>query len=290
MTTQETCWPDGKRIAVAVGVLFETWAEGKAPSYFPRTTTLKPGAVDHGGIRWAEYAGNEGVWRIIRILDLCTTPATFFCSARSAELHPEAVRQIVASGHHIAAHGYTQDEVLSAMATEQQQATIRKSLDILEKAAGKRPVGWVSAAYGWNEETVELLVKEGVQWHADALDSSLPRRQVTPSGSIMAFPWSDFADNRVLRSSPRNFFDAYKETFDYLHAHEPMGLIHIGFLSHFGGRPLMSAMLLKVLEYFHGFKDVWFVRHDDLVRWMVERKIEELPYRKRFLPNGMQGA
>ena len=61
MTTQETCWPDGKRIAVAVGVLFETWAEGKAPGYFPRTTTLKLGAVDHGGIRWAEYAG-----RIIR--------------------------------------------------------------------------------------------------------------------------------------------------------------------------------------------------------------------------------
>ena len=32
MTTQETCWQDGKRIAVAVGVLFETWAEGKVPS------------------------------------------------------------------------------------------------------------------------------------------------------------------------------------------------------------------------------------------------------------------
>jgi peptidoglycan/xylan/chitin deacetylase (PgdA/CDA1 family) len=282
MTMQGTYWPNGNRIAVVVGVLFEAWAEGKAPSYFPRTTTLKPGAVDHGGIRWAEYAGNEGVWRIIRILDLCKTPATFFCSARSAELYPEAIHRIVASGHHIAAHGYTQDEVLSAMTAEQQQATIRTSLDILEKAAGKRPVGWVSAAYGWNDETVALLVKEGVQWHADALDSSLPRRQVTPSGSIMAFPWSDFVDNRVLRSSPRDYYDAYKETFDYLYAHEPMGLIHIGFHSHFGGRPLMSAMLLKVLEYLHGFRDVWFVRHDDLVRWMVQRKIDELPYRSRF--------
>jgi peptidoglycan/xylan/chitin deacetylase (PgdA/CDA1 family) len=182
----------------------------------------------------------------------------------------------------VEAHGYTQDEVLSAMTAEQQQATIRKSLDVLEGATGKRPVGWVSAAYGWNDETVELLVKEGVQWHADALDSSLPRRQVTPSGSIMAFPWSDFVDNRVLRSSPRDYYDAYKETFDYLYAHEPMGLIHIGFHSHFGGRPLMSAMLLKVLEYLHGFKDVWFVRHDDLIRWMVEQKIDELPYRNRF--------
>jgi peptidoglycan/xylan/chitin deacetylase (PgdA/CDA1 family) len=282
MTMQELSWPNGKRIAVAVGVLFETWAEGKSPSYFPRTTTLKPGAVDYGGIRWAQYAGNEGVWRIMRILDQCRTPATIFCSARSAELYPEVVRQIVAAGHDIAGHGYTQDEVLSAMTTGQQQATIRKVLDILENATGKRPEGWATAVYGWNDETVDLLVKEGVQWHADALDISLPRRQVTPSGSIMAFPWSDFVDNRVLRSSPRNFYDAYKDTFDYLYNHEPMSLIHIGFHSHFGGRPLMSAMLLKVLEYFHRFKDVWFVRHDDLIRWMVEQNIDELPYPKRF--------
>jgi hypothetical protein len=40
-----------------------------------------------------------------------------------------------------------------------------------------------------------------------------------------------------------------------------------------------------VLEYFHGFKDVWFVRHDDLIRWMVEQKIDGLPYPKRFIPS-----
>jgi len=125
-------------------------------------------------------------------------------------------------------------------------------------------------------------VKEGVNWHADALDISLPRRQFTGSGSIMAFPWSDFVDNRVLRSSPRDFYDAYRETFDYLYANEPLGLIHIGFHSHFGGRPLMAAMLLKVLEYFAGFKEVWFAHHGDIVRWMVDRKIDDLSYAGRF--------
>jgi hypothetical protein len=46
MPTQQT-WPHGNRTAVLVSVLFETWREGHAPSYFPRTTPLKPGATIH---------------------------------------------------------------------------------------------------------------------------------------------------------------------------------------------------------------------------------------------------
>jgi hypothetical protein len=81
-----------------------------------------------------------------------------------------------------------------------------------------------------------------VRWYGDALDISLPGRQKTKSGDIIAFPWSDFVDNRVLRGQPRGFFQVYEDTFKYLLEDEPMGLIHVGFHSHFGGRPLMTAM------------------------------------------------
>ena len=33
-------WPGGKPIAVLVSILFETWSDGKGPSYFQRTTPL----------------------------------------------------------------------------------------------------------------------------------------------------------------------------------------------------------------------------------------------------------
>ena len=87
-----------------------------------------------------------------------------------------------------------------------------------------------------------------MRWYGDALDISLPRKQATASGDIVAFPWSDFVDNRVLRGQPRSYYDVYADTFEYLRAHEPMGLIHVGFHSHFGGRPLMTAMFDKLLE------------------------------------------
>src|SRR5262245_9444593 len=58
-------WPDGKRIAVAVTVMLETWSEGKAPPYGVQASPIKAGAVDLGGIAWGSYGAKVGVWRII---------------------------------------------------------------------------------------------------------------------------------------------------------------------------------------------------------------------------------
>src|SRR5690349_251632 len=82
-------------VAVAVTVMYETWAEGKAPNYSVQTTHLKPGTVDLAGRAWSTYGARVGVWRIIRTLDRLQVPATFFTNARCAELYPDTVKQIV---------------------------------------------------------------------------------------------------------------------------------------------------------------------------------------------------
>jgi len=61
-----------------------------------------------------------------------------------------------------------------------------------------------------------------------------------------------------------------------------MGLLHIGFHCHFGGRPMMSAMLRKVLGYLKGFPDVWFARHSEIAQWYDTQKIDDPSYAKRF--------
>jgi peptidoglycan/xylan/chitin deacetylase (PgdA/CDA1 family) len=282
MTATPISWPKGKRIAVLASVLLETWSDGKAPSYFTRTTALKPGVFDRPAHQWSQYGGEEGIWRLLAVLERCGVSATVFANARCAELYPAAIEAIVRSGHHIAAHGYAQDQFLLDMTPEQQRATIRNSLDILEKHVGKRPEGWATSVYGWDEHTVELLVQEGVRWHADALNTSLPHLQKAASGTIVALPWSDFVDNRVLRASPRDFYNVYKDTFDYLYEQEPLGLLQVGFHSHFGGRPLMSAMVDKIFRYFASFPDVWFTTHAEIVQWFVALQIDQIPPAQQF--------
>ncbi|HUK60591.1 MAG TPA: polysaccharide deacetylase family protein [Stellaceae bacterium] len=179
-------WPRGKRIAILVSVLLENWSEGRSPTYFPRTTPLKPGAIDHGGVEWSHYGGREGVWRLLRVLDRAHVRATVFANGRSVELYPEAARAALAAGHDLGGHSYAQDQYLSDLAPDAQQALIRRMLDIFEGATGKRPTGWVSNVYSATPETPGLLVREGVRWYADALDCSLPRLEKTPAGEIAA--------------------------------------------------------------------------------------------------------
>lgn len=282
MSKSSFSWPEGKRIAILVSVLLESWSEGKSPTYFTRTTPLVRGAVDYAGIQWSQYGGKEGIWRILRTLDRCNTRAAIFANARAAALYPEAIKQIARAGHLVEGHGYAQDQYFLEMTPEQQQATIRKTLDILEAASGSRPEGWATPVYGWDDHTFELLLREGVKWYADALDVSLPRRQATQRGTIIGLPWCEFVDNRVLRASPRDFYDVYKDTFDYLYAHEPGGLLHLAVHSHFGGRPLITAQFHKLLRYFAEFGDVWFPTHRELIRHFADQKLDEVPYSQRF--------
>ena len=98
----------------------------------------------------------------------------------------------------------------------------------------------------------------------------------------MAFPHSDYADHRVLRGNPRDWYDVYKDTFDYLYDAEPMGILHVAVHSHFGGRPLIAAQFAKILRYFAGFSDVWMPKHAELVDYLMAQGIGDLSYPTRF--------
>ena len=284
MISGATSWPNGKRIAVALTVMFETWPDGKWPPYSAQRWQPRPGTLDQQSITWGQYGGKAGIWRILRILDERGVPATFCTNARSVEVYPAAAAQVVRSGHDFAAHGYTQDEHLADMTPEQEHATIKRCIEVLEKNTGKRPEGWLSPILAWTEHTDDILAQEKMLWHGDANYTDLPRRVATRHGPLAHIPHSDYTDNRVLWLSPQDYHNVYKDTFDYLYAREPLSLMVMTAHCHFGGRPLMSAMLDKLLRYFAQFPDVWFARHSELARWALEGDADEITNAQRFFP------
>ena len=181
--TQHLTWPNSKKIAVSVTVMFETWSEGTAPTYSVQTTQLRPGTADHAGKAWSTYGGRVGVWRLIRMLDRLQIPGTFLTNARCVEEYPDAVKQIVTSGHDLAAHGYTQDQLLSYMTPDAQQKTIRHSVDLLESCGGQKITGWVSPVLAFTPETNGFLAQAGLTWTGDVTYVDLPIQIRTPHGS-----------------------------------------------------------------------------------------------------------
>ena len=80
--------------------------------------------------------------------------------------------------------------------------------------------------------------------------------------------WWDAGEGFV---GPGDFFQVYKNTFDYLYKNEPTGMINLTVHAHFGGRPLISAVVAEALKYMKGFSGVWFARHDEMARWVIDR-------------------
>ncbi len=266
---QDHHWKDGAKIAILATVMFETWSEGKGPGYAPMATPLKEGTEDRLGVSWGEYGGRTGIWRLMRLLAEFGVSATVCLSGRSAEVFPDAVKELKKRGHELAAHSYTQDTILPYLSPEEEREVIRKCRKVIEQTAGVRPVGWLSPRCTPTGHTAKFLAEEGFLWHGDYNDTDLPYALKTSKGTLVAIPHSDFTDNRVLRGSPRDFYQVYKDTLDFLYQSEPMGMINLTVHAHFSGRPLMSAMLAEVLRYMKGFPGVWFARHDEIARWVL---------------------
>lgn len=283
MAARDLSWPNGKRCAVALTVMFETWSAGKSPTYSVQATSLKPGTEDHAGKAWSTYGGRVGVWRILRTLERWGMPATFFTNAACAELYPEATKQIVKSGHELGGHAIYQDQLLAYLTPDEQRETIARSLDTLESVGGQRPTGWLSPVLAFTPDTVGLLAEAGLRWHADVTYLDLPHRIATEHGPIAGVPNSDFTDNRVLKSNARDLLDVYTTTFDYLHEHEPLSMLAMTLHCQFGGRPMVISVFDQIMRHISQYDDVWFARHSELGEWALEADVDEHTYADRYL-------
>lgn len=275
-------WPGGARMAVVMTCLMENWSGDKGPPFSVQTTSLKPGTHDRAAMTWGTYGGRNGVWRLLKILNENRTPSTFVANAHSLELAPDAAECMLKSGHEIAAHSYTQDALMAYLSPDEERALIEKCIGVFKKITGAPPKGWLSPVLAPSAHTEDLIAETGFLWYGDYNHIDLPFCVNTKKGEIVALPHSDFADHRVLRGNPRDWFDVYKDTFDYLYANEPTSYLNITVHCHFGGRPLMAAQVDRILKYIRGFSDIWLVRHDELAEWVKKNKIAEWTNDQRF--------
>ena len=80
----------------------------------------------------------------------------------------------MAAGHEIGMHGYTHENPI-AMTAEQEEAVMRKCVDLIEQVSGRRPTGYVAPWWEFSTITNELLLKLGIKY-----DHSLMHNDFTP--------------------------------------------------------------------------------------------------------------
>jgi len=172
-------WPDGARIALLFCVSWETWPDdlGTNASHqrsnrgrMPENAIYKR---DMGVVMDRRFGDKCGIWRILDMFDRENIKATFFLNGRTAEENVEAVKELVAKGHELAAQSYIHEYTVT-MDKEAERNTIQGSIDAFKKVAGVTPLGYLSPGVRPTPNTVELTSEMGFTWNSEGVDDDVP--------------------------------------------------------------------------------------------------------------------
>lgn len=113
---------------------------------------------------WGAYESRveKNTYRILDVLDEHNVKATFFILGWVAERCSELVRNIHASGHEVACHGYNH-RLIYDLTQKQFKEDVRKAKGILEDIISAPVIGYRAASYSIVKETLwalDILIEE----------------------------------------------------------------------------------------------------------------------------------
>ena len=136
---------------------------------------------------WHEYGMRVGVWRFFDLFQRLNIRPTLSINARVCEDYPRVAQQAKDDGWEFMGHSYEQGPIHKE---PDQAAMIARSMGILEKFTGKRPVGWLGPGLTQTYETPELLAAAGVKYIGDWVYDDEPTVIRTDKGPLVTLPYS----------------------------------------------------------------------------------------------------
>jgi len=275
-------WPGGKRLAVQIVLNYEAGGErtvvagDKGPETFGEFPSYGvPPKRDMTIESIFEYETRVAIWRILELYKRHSIRTTFFATAKTLEVNPDAAKAIVAAGHEICSHGYRWIEHYT-MTRAQERQSIEKAVALIQKITGERPVGWYCREP--SPSTIELIAEEGgFLYDSDVYNDDLPYYVNVKGKKFLLIPYTpdvnDFHYFSNRFSNSEEFYQYLKDSFDYMHEESKTNgkMMSIGTHVRISGRPGRTVAVDRFLNYAKQFNDVWFARRVDIAKWWLER-------------------
>ncbi len=267
-------WPGDAAIAMTVGVALEAFE-----LHSQVRTEGKPGELDLFSLSYAEYGTRVGVWRLLEVLEQEGVKASFSINGRVAADHPQAVRAVADAGHDLVAHGWVNDRLMAVASEADEREMIRRTLDAIEAAGGRRPTGWASPGNMSSARTTAILAEEGITWTGDDASDDVPFVEQVGDTRMAVLPKANIDANDLLqwvmpKNAPGIFADSFIATFDTLHDEGVRGRpawADIVLHCHMAGRPTFIPTLRTVLRHVRAADRVWWTLKSDLAAYTLEQ-------------------
>jgi peptidoglycan/xylan/chitin deacetylase (PgdA/CDA1 family) len=262
-------WPGGAR--VAVGLSFDLDNE---------TGSLRDGRTSPSLLSQGEYGSRAGLPRVLALLGRHRIPATFFVPAVSALLYPDSIRAIVRPGvHEIGLHGWIHERN-SQLDERTERELMKRALDTLERAAGRRPVGMRTPSWDYSPYTIRLAAELGLLYDSSLMADDRPYEVLAdgrPTG-IVELPvewilddypyfWMDRFSTIRPTMTPDDVLSIWKAEFDG--AYEEGTLFILTLHPHVIGHRGRMAMLERLVAHMRGRPGVWFATHEAIARHVL---------------------
>jgi peptidoglycan/xylan/chitin deacetylase (PgdA/CDA1 family) len=150
----------------------------------PTSASLLPD-VPHWS--WHEYGMRVGVWRFFDLFRKHGVKPTLALNARVCEDYTRVAEEARSAGWEFMGHAYDQ---MPMHKHDDQKAMIHRSMDILERFTGKRPVGWLGPGLTQTYETPDLLAEAGVKYIGDWVYDDEPDVIRTTHGPLVTMPYT----------------------------------------------------------------------------------------------------
>ncbi len=266
-------WPEERPFAVVVNVMYEMWSPGSAPGIGPMGNPLGGGVLDYQALSWSEYGARTGIERLLGELAAFGVQASVYASGILAEAAPATIGAIVAGGHELCGHAWSQEVILPRLDEEAEREEIARSTAALLSAGGTRPLGWISPRCTPSARTAALLADAGYRWFGDVFDADLPYRLDTPGGPIAALPFGlDVNDLPMMiryGAPPKQL----KESFAYLlgaaRREGARSYLDVTVHAHVAGRPAGARALAEILELVSSAQDCFFATRGEIVELLL---------------------
>lgn len=269
--------PDDGRMIIWPILALEVWdIERAMPRIVLTPPQGQPLTPDVPNWSWHEYGMRVGVWRLIRIFDDLGVRPCVTLNARVCEDYRPVAAACLDRGWELNAHSYDQ---IAMHKVNDQDATIKKSMDIIEKFSGKRPRGWFGPGLTQTYETLDLLAAVGVEYIGDMVLDDQPVPVETDNGLIVALPYNyeihDIAQQMIQYHESEIYLKRAKDYFDciYEESADTVRVMALAVHPYISGSPHRAKYVRQALEYILSKPGVVALDGEQILDWYLGTQV-----------------
>jgi allantoinase len=273
-------WPNDARLAINFVLNIEEGAEYSIGdgddvseasvtefevSYVPR------GSRDLTVESMFEYGSRVGVWRVLRLFEEHGMPLTLNACALAVERNSEIAAAIRERNYDVCCHGWRwEDHFL--LSEEEERRHIARAIESLQRATGRRPLGWCCRT-GPSVHTRRLLVEAGgFLYDSDVYNDELPYWVNVGGTEHLTIPYSHTHNDTKFAPGPfatSAYYETWhRDAFDWLYREgaESPKMMSVGLHARMIGHPARIGGLARFLDHISRHTRVWVCQRVEIAR------------------------